>query len=207
MCWWLSSWFWHFLIFQSHHLFLPCGTAKRRRATLVNAFTSSSPQCVRNEDFTYSEFYKLALAISDIGSSFLKSNASSEYCSTCSFIGECSISSLLCPITNDLRMVEDPRFSCSNEIYIFYAPGAALMFLSFTLGVPSNNKERNWIEVILITIRLVLFYRIISTSIKFLDQIPIMTKDADARWILAVSYTNNSCKGLYGMFDYAWYGD
>jgi hypothetical protein len=58
----------------------------------------------------------------------------------------------------------------------------------------------------ILTSLLVLFYRITSTSISFLDKIPILTREKDARWILACTYSNNSCKSLYGVFEHRWYG-
>jgi hypothetical protein len=79
------------------------------------------------------------LAVKEIGYNFIKKTGS-ESCMSCSLQSNCSIPEILCPATVDSRLVEDSRFSCSKEIYIFYTPGAILMLLSFTFGVPCNEK-------------------------------------------------------------------
>ena len=80
------------------------------------------------------------IGLQGIGSSFIKKNGTA-YCSACSFLNKCNIVDMLCPASSDTRMVEDLRFSCSSEINIYYTPGAALMLLSYTLGVPCKDEK------------------------------------------------------------------
>ncbi|RKP17629.1 hypothetical protein ROZALSC1DRAFT_30593 [Rozella allomycis CSF55] len=141
-------------------------------------------QCSAGNEF-YSHSVAYSSDLSDISATFLALNA--PMCQSCNFTSDCSLATTtLCPGGSDYRLVEDPSFSCSSEIFYYYTPGAILMLISFTIGVPY------------------LFHRVISISTSVIQQLPINVDDQSIKWKIMVHTTNSSCKSLFAMFEHKW---
>ncbi|KAI9144920.1 hypothetical protein BKA69DRAFT_1052073 [Paraphysoderma sedebokerense] len=127
------------------------------------------------------------LDVTSIASDFQRNISNGTVCSSCSFNPSwCPIASELCPETQDLRLVKNNSFSCTREIYPYYLPGAVLMFITITVGVP------------------LIFYKLISVSTRYVTEIPAEGDTPTEKWRSQCLSSSNSCRSLYSMFRYRW---
>ena len=107
-------------------------------------------------------------------------------CKPCLFDSMCTIGNQLCQQESDLRLISDPSFSCSSEIYKYFLPGSILMLAGFTIGVPF------------------LFYKLVKIISKFLLQIRVSDKQGEDVWAVQSHLSNNSCSSMYKSFVMNW---
>ncbi|RKO83182.1 hypothetical protein BDK51DRAFT_45266 [Blyttiomyces helicus] len=140
----------------------------------------------------------------DLEASISQSTYNSTACRSCGFnISTCPITATLCPTVSDLRLDVDPSLSCSSEIYPYYVPGATLVFLAITIGIPA------------------MYFRMVQIATRAIHHIPesmaggmlqthgARVKAADAsgnglRWRFWMGITGVSSKGLFSPFSYRW---
>ena len=121
-----------------------------------------------------------------LGLTLIKPYKPFSNCLECIFDEQCPLTSNLCPGESDIVLVANNSFSCSSEIYVYFLPGAVLMLVCFTLGVP------------------LLFHSLIKTISKFLKQIRITDKSGEEIWHIQTLVSKNSCSSLYKSFVLKW---
>lgn len=152
--------------------------------SLMSVFSCKSVTCKAGQEFA---FRAVSFDVSSVMDDFTTSNFNKTACWSCYFSNDtCSISDQLCPAVTDMRLMADGSLSCTTEIWLYYLPGAILMLIAATFGIPY------------------LIEKLISVAGRYVTEIPVEGPTRKMRWGIQAYLSQNSCRALYYMFDFRW---
>eukprot|EP00835_Amoeboradix_gromovi_P005348 NODE_494_length_7750_cov_0.325317.p1 type:complete len:723 gc:universal NODE_494_length_7750_cov_0.325317:6033-3865(-) len=89
-------------------------------------------------------------------------------------------------LESELFMKIDKTILYYSEILPYFIPGCVLSIFLITIGMP------------------ILYYKLIKTCSKFVQEIPVLAKNPENQWIVRVTASKNCCRSLYAMFQLKW---
>ena len=107
------------------------------------------------------------------------------YCEAISYDTQCPADIGFQPDITDSLLTIDPTLSCNSEIRPYFLPGALLLLVVFSLGVPY------------------LYYRLVKLVNEFLLKIRVM-ESATNEWLVKIKASKNSCAQMYNSFESKW---